>query len=60
VLEHWALLEADFQEHYGVDLGTRILDRRSGRWLRVRVLGLLSIESRLRYALHPPKMEGGS
>ena len=58
VLSHWALIEADFQEHYGSDLGSRILSRRSGRWLRTRILGLFSIESRLRAAIMP--REGGS
>src|SRR5660397_245275 len=57
VLKHWALVEADFQEHYSLDL-EREIDHRSGRWLRVRILGLLSIESRIRLTLFPPDERG--
>ncbi|MEU7046036.1 hypothetical protein AB0A77_33970 [Streptomyces varsoviensis] len=40
---------------YGVDVGTPgFLRARSWRWLRVRVLGLLSAESRLARVLTPP------
>jgi len=43
-------------EHYGIDLAEPgLLDVRSARWLRVRIDGLLSIESRLHAALFPPK-----
>lgn len=46
------------QEHYGIDLGEPgLLERRSARWLRVRIIGLFGIDSRLRYALYPPKEE---
>jgi hypothetical protein len=46
------------QERYGIDLGEPgLLEHRSARWLRVRILGLLSVESRLRFALYPPKDE---
>ena len=43
----------DFQEHYHVDLSQPgLLDRRSGRWLRMRIVGLMGMEgSRLRRAL---------
>ena len=45
-------------EHYGIDLAEPgLLDRRSNRWLRVRIAGLLNIESRLRFVLFPPKEE---
>jgi hypothetical protein len=30
-------------ERYGIDLESGIIKRRSGRWLRVRILGLLSV-----------------
>ena len=50
-------MEADFQEHYSLDL-EREIDHRSGRWLRVRILGLLSIESRIRLTLFPPDERG--
>ena len=59
VLSHWQHIEADVQEHYGIDLAAPgLLDGRSGRWLRVRILGLLDVESRLHHALFPPKDEG--
>jgi hypothetical protein len=39
-----------------VDLGAPgLLRARSGRWLRTRILGLLSRESRLRRAIYPPE-----
>ncbi|WP_275467860.1 hypothetical protein [Streptomyces noursei] len=41
-------------EVYGLDLGVPgILRARSWRWLRVRILGLLSAESRLARVLTP-------
>ncbi len=44
------------QQHYGIDLSEPgLLDRRSGRWLHLHILGLLHIESRLRYKLNPPE-----
>lgn len=44
------------QQHYHIDLGEPgLLERRSGRWLSLRILGLLSIESRLRLELFPPE-----
>jgi hypothetical protein len=53
------LIEPDMQERYHIDLSEPgMLDVRSARWLRVRILGLLSVESRLRYALFPPQQEG--
>ncbi|MFE7116664.1 hypothetical protein ACFU99_14745 [Streptomyces sp. NPDC057654] len=40
---------------YGLDVGAPgLLRARSWRWLRVRVLGLLSAESRLARVLTPP------
>jgi hypothetical protein len=42
------------QEHYGIDLGVPgLLDQRKARWLTVRILGLLPIESRLNAMLIP-------
>lgn len=32
-------------ERYGVDVGSGILDRRSWRWLKVRIEGLLAVPS---------------
>ena len=46
------------QEHYHIDLSSPdLLEQRSGRWLRCRLLGLLSVESRLRRVLIEPKGE---
>lgn len=59
MLEHWTLLEADFQEHYHLDL-LEHTERRSKRWLEVRVAGLFAIDSRLNQALHPQPQKGGS
>lgn len=50
------MIEADFQDRYGLDLARPgLLDRRSARWLEVRIGGLIGVESRLHYALFPPK-----
>jgi hypothetical protein len=47
-------------EHYGIDLSRPgLLDARSGRWLRVRIVGLLSVDSRLHRVLYPAKTDGG-
>ncbi|GGO54100.1 hypothetical protein GCM10012286_63070 [Streptomyces lasiicapitis] len=55
LLDQWPLIEADLHEAYGVDVGHRRLMRaRSWRWLRVRVLGLLSADSRLARHLASP------
>ncbi|MEW1672830.1 hypothetical protein AB0O47_06210 [Streptomyces noursei] len=54
ILAEWPLVEADLHEVYGLDLGVPgILRARSWRWLRVRILGLLSAESRLARVLTP-------
>ena len=43
-------------ELYGIDLSDPgLLRQRSGRWLGVRILGLLSVDSRLNRVLFPPK-----
>jgi len=43
-------------ERYHIDLSEPgLLDNRSGRWLSVRILGLLSVDSRLNRVLFPPK-----
>lgn len=56
ILGHWNHIEADLQEHYGIDVGAGILTQRSWRWLEVRIVGLLAIESsRLRLTLYPPE-----
>lgn len=54
MLGEWTKLEADFQQHYGIDLTDPTIRRhRSWRWFRVRLMGLLSIESRLQYQFNP-------
>lgn len=52
-LEVWGLVELDFQKEYGIDLSSGILKQRSWRWLRLRMVGLLSIESRVQRVLNP-------
>lgn len=47
---HHDLIEADLQDA-GVDLSSGIMRRRTARWLRVRILGLLATDSRLLRAL---------
>ena len=42
-------------ERYHIDLSEPgLLKRHSKRWLEVRILGLLGVESRLHFALFPP------
>jgi hypothetical protein len=56
ILGFWNLIEADMNERYGIDVGSPdLLGRRSARWLRVRILGLMSVDSRLRAAVFPPQ-----
>lgn len=54
LLRQWDLIEADFQSHYGIDLSGGVLKDRSWRWLRTRILGLLSADTRL-YRKFAPK-----
>ncbi|MFF9261994.1 hypothetical protein [Streptomyces longwoodensis] len=55
LLDEWPLVEADLHEVYGVDVGAPgVLEARSWRWLRVRILGLLSTDSRINRLLFPP------
>ncbi|MFD8216215.1 hypothetical protein ACFV2U_21315 [Streptomyces sp. NPDC059697] len=55
ILDEWPLVEADLQEFYGLDVGAPgLLTARSWRWLRVRILGLLSADSRINRLLYPP------
>jgi hypothetical protein len=43
-------------ERYGIDLDEPgLLEGRTVRWLKVRILGLLECESRLSSALAPPE-----
>jgi hypothetical protein len=55
ILDEWPLVEADLHETYGVDVGAPgLLETRSWRWLRVRIFGLLSADSRINRQLFPP------
>jgi hypothetical protein len=45
------LIECDFQSHYHLDLAD--LRSKSAYWLRVRIAGLLSADTRLARALTP-------
>jgi hypothetical protein len=55
LLQQWPLIEADLHETYGIDVeDDHLLQRRSWRWFRTRVIGLLSTESRLHRHFAPP------
>ncbi|MEU8950894.1 hypothetical protein [Streptomyces sp. NPDC048489] len=55
ILDEWPLVEADLHEVYGIDVGAPgLLESRSWRWLRMRILGLLSADSRLQRHFSPP------
>lgn len=70
ILEQWALVEADLQDH-GVDVYA-VRHSRSWRWLQARILGLLTVppfvfydpagklqrvpQTRLGLALDPPEL----
>lgn len=54
MLEEWNKIENDFQQHYGVDLTDPLVRRRrSWRWFKVRLIGLLQIESRIQAQFNP-------
>lgn len=74
LLEHWQLVEADLHQQYGLDVeDAQLLAARPWRWLRVRVVQLLSIPpsvvvrpdgksftvpaTRIGLALDPPKTD---
>lgn len=60
ILERWALVECDLQDH-GIDVGDRtLMASRSWRWLRVRIIGLCSTDSRLSRALAPRREIAGT
>jgi hypothetical protein len=45
------------QEHYHIDLAEPgLLKSKTGRWLRIRILGLLTEGTRTHAALWPPKV----
>jgi hypothetical protein len=46
------------QERYGIDLSEPgLLEQRTWRWLRVRIIGLTEVDSRLRSALYPTEVK---
>ncbi|PSK95766.1 hypothetical protein CLV30_12818 [Haloactinopolyspora alba] len=50
------LVEADLHERYGIDVDSPLMEQRTWRWLRSRILALLGTpESRVSRALNPPK-----
>ncbi|QFY14485.1 hypothetical protein GBF35_25980 [Nonomuraea phyllanthi] len=54
-MSHWDLIEADLHSHYGIDLDEPgLLAGRTWRWLRTRILGLLTADTRLARQLAPP------
>lgn len=54
ILRLWSLVELDFAQVYGIDLGEPgLLDRRSWRWITLRLHGLLSTKSRVQRVLNP-------
>lgn len=55
LLTHWTLIDADLHEVYGVDTATGVLSQRSAEWLRTRISGLLTRDSRLLTAVRPER-----
>ncbi|MEU0102231.1 hypothetical protein [Streptomyces sp. NPDC006267] len=55
LLDEWALIEADLHQVYGIDAESGVLRDRSWRWLRLRIMGLLSTECRTNRAFNPPE-----
>lgn len=53
--KHQDLIDADLHAEYGIDTASGILDDRTWKWFRVRVLGLLNCESRIQRKLTPPE-----
>jgi hypothetical protein len=58
ILERWALIEADLHSEYGIDLDDPVTRGRRWRWLRVRIAGLLSADTRIARALAPKQSVG--
>lgn len=44
LLAHWDLIEADLHQVYGIDVeDIPMMQRRTWRWLRTRIMGLLDV-----------------
>ncbi|QJT07164.1 hypothetical protein G9272_32040 [Streptomyces asoensis] len=54
LLAQWPLIEADLHQVYGIDVESGVLAQRTWRWLQLRILALLSTESRLQRHFAPP------
>nr|WP_241825616.1 hypothetical protein [Micromonospora sp. CB01531] len=53
MLTHWLVVECDLQDR-GIDVGDPdLMQARTWRWLEVRIIGLLSADTRLSRALKP-------
>lgn len=51
LLEHWPAIECDLHD-MGIDMEDReLLRRRTWRWLRLRIIGLCSADTRIARAL---------
>ncbi|RLL70308.1 hypothetical protein D7M15_09090 [Streptomyces sp. Z26] len=55
LLEQWPLIETDLHAEYGIDVGSGILRARTWRWLRVRIAGLLTADTRVARHFAPPE-----
>jgi hypothetical protein len=51
--QHWDLIDADFQEVYGIDTADPYVMDRPWQWFLRRVKGLLTTECRLQRKLTP-------
>ena len=52
IAHHWDAIETDLHDQYGIDTDNVDLMRsRSWRWLRLRILGLLTADTRLSRAM---------
>ncbi|KMM44857.1 hypothetical protein CWIS_13565 [Cellulomonas sp. A375-1] len=51
LLKQWALVEVDLHQTFGVDLEDPALAGRSWRWLRRRILALVTTDTRTSRAL---------
>lgn len=55
LLENWALIEADLHSEFGIDFDdAALMSRRNWRWLRSKIIGLLSADTRIARKLAPP------
>lgn len=54
-MQQWLIIEADLHQVYGIDVRSGVLRERTWTWLRIRILGLLSTDSRVSRHFAPPK-----